>query len=94
MPKALLLAAVALPALVSDDVLEPSVRNEVDHAIAMGELALASETNSLPADVFGTNGLSDTGIALKLVSSQGPDGRWRTGTNDTTRLALEILRSL
>lgn len=87
-------AAISLPALVSEDVLEPSVQNEVDHAISMGERALASETNSLPRDVFGTNGLDNTAIALKLVSSQGPDGRWRSGTNDVTRLALEILRSL
>lgn len=104
MHRLLTIAAVALPALVSEDVLEPSVQNEVDHAISVGEAALVAGTNAVfsvvvttnapVADVFGTNGLSSTDIALRLVSSQGPDGRWIVGTNDFTRAALDILSSL
>ena len=124
-----LLAAVslALPALVSEDVLEPSVRNEVDHALAAAPAeAWTAATNDVPTsavllpacpfcgsrplppaadpqrpvpllpnpDWFGTNGLSATAIALKLVSAQGADGRWHVGTNDVTVTALRILRTL
>ena len=81
-----------LPPLASDEVLEPSVRNEVDHALAV------APTNAPPADAhidwFSTNGLSATEIAIKLVSSQGADGRWMSGTNDLTSAAAAILRSL
>lgn len=124
-----LLAAVslALPALVSEDVLEPSVRNEVDHALSAAPAeAWTAATNDVPTsavllpacpfcgsrplppaadpqrpvpllpnpDWFGTNGLSATAIALKLVSAQGADGRWYVGTNDVTVTALRILRTL
>ncbi len=118
MHRLLLIAAFSLPVLVSEEVLEPSVLNEVDHAISVAEQALASETNApgavissatnaadggcLPtnivgiveADVFGTNTLTATAIALKLVTTQQADGRWRVGTNDVTEIALEILKSL
>lgn len=125
----LLLVAVslALPAVVSEDVLEPSVQNEVDHAISRAPVeAWTAATNAVPTtlvqppacpwcgsrplrpaadplrpvpllpnpDWFGTNGLSSTAIALKLVSAQGADGRWHVGTNDVTVTALRILQSL
>ena len=47
----LLLVAVslALPALVSEDVLEPSVQNEVDHAISRAPVeAWTAATNGIP----------------------------------------------
>lgn len=97
---ALLLAAAALyaPPAVSPDVLEPSVQNEVDHALDMAPTnltaAAASETAAEEADVFGTNGLTRTEIAIRLVSSQRPDGRWMDGTNDVTSAAVEMLKSL
>ena len=59
--------------------------------------ATNAATNAPPrvsADVFGTNGLTRTEIALKLVSAQKSDGRWLSGTNDVTSAALEILKSL
>ncbi len=117
MHRLLVIAAFSLPALVSDNVLEPSIQNEVDHAISLGEKVLAdaeakvcavscAETNA-PAlsatnrprevdlgDVFSTNGMSATAVALKIVSMQGSDGRWTSGTNDVTSVALDILRSL
>ena len=103
--KYLLLAAVFFQPLVNGDVLEPSVRNEVDHAIerasALGVQPLKAATNvaakaniRLQRDVFGTNGLDRTQIAIKLVSAQKADGRWFFGTNEVTEAALEILKSL
>lgn len=76
--KALVLALtiVAQP-LVSPDVLEPSVQNEVDHALAR------APTNAVPADA--------TALAIALVSAQQADGRWLVGTNDVTAVAVAIL---
>ncbi len=98
----LVAAALSAQPLVDADVLEISVRNEVDHALNVAPTN-AVPFCSLPADVrlfcatndfFGTNGLSRTGMAIKLISSQRSDGRWRVGTNDVTSAALDILRSL
>ena len=83
-------AIVAQP-LVSEDVLEPSVMNEVEHALAV------APTNAPPVTVAwdpGTNGLSRTALALRLVSSQRADGRWFDGTNDVTAVARRLLESL
>ena len=89
--KALVIAAVitAQP-LVNEDVLEPSVRNEVRHA-----LSLAS-TNAPAATVLPvpTNGLNRTQLAIRLVSAQKADGRWFAGTNDVTSAAIELLKEL
>ena len=93
----LALAAFAVPAalvvqpLADDDVLEPSVRNEVDRALAV------APTNPPPcalAAPFGTNAMSATALAVRLVSSQRADGRWLVGTNDATAAAVELLRAL
>ena len=84
---------------MSEDVLEPSVQNEVDHALSLAP-AEAFATNAVPSaaapfcDVFGTNGLSATEIAIRLVSAQRGDGRWTLGTNDVTAAAVRILLSL
>ena len=132
----ILAAIVQIQPIVSEDVLEPSVRNEVDHALSLAAAAMstnsptaavstprpiaaatnspaaastsspfaqpttnafafvASPTNAVPGDIFGTNGLSATEIAIKLVSSQRADGRWLSGTNDVTAAAIRILLSL
>ena len=99
MPAAMLATGVmvAVP-LANEDFLEPSVRNEVDHAISVAERGCPG-TNTLSAayafcEAFPTGGLSRTGIALKLVSSQRSDGRWFAGTNDVTAAVLEVLKSL
>ena len=90
---ALSLAAAAIVAqpLANDDVLEPSVLNEVEHAISV------APTNPPPASAAWdpkTNGLSRTAVALRLVSAQRADGRWLDGTNDVTAAALGILERL
>lgn len=114
--KSLVLAlTIPLQPLVSENVLEPSVRNEVDHALSRAPQAerinVVVTTNSIisvetttnkfkkilyhpTGDVFGTNGLSVTDIAIKLVSTQKRDGSWKCGTNDVTSLAVEILKTL
>ena len=92
-----------------DGPLEPSVQNEVDHAVARAEAwlvkewpaagtnAVATATNAVAAarDVFGTNGLCAADVAIKLISSQKGGGWWITPTNAApTRLAVEILKGL
>ena len=89
--KALVIAAVitAQP-LVNEDVLEPSVRNEVRHALSL------APTNAPTATVLPvpTNGLNRTQLAIRLVSAQKADGRWFVGTNDVTSAATELLKEL
>ena len=83
-----------LPA--SEDVLEPSTQNEVDHAIDLGEawLERAGCTNAPDAALAlrWTNGLTRAATARALVSRQRGDGRWE-GTNATVT-AVEILKGL
>ena len=105
---ALIALVITAQPLVDEDVLEPSVQNEVDHALSLAPTNLpvaaavpascacraqAAATN-LVTDVFATNGLSATQIAIRLISSQKSDGRWYAGTNDVTAAAVEILKSL
>jgi len=87
----LLAVVVTAHPLANEDVLEPSVMNEVEHAIAR------APTNSPPGAAstpFPTNGLSRTALALRLVSSQRADGRWLSGTNDVTAAARRLLEDL
>jgi hypothetical protein len=87
---------VAQP-LVDEDVLEPSVENEVVHALAMAPTnppPCAVSRADAVAELLGTNSPSATERAIRLVSCQGPDGRWRIGTNDVTAVAVELLQAL
>ena len=87
--KAIVIAAVitAQP-LVNEDVLEPSVRNEVRHALSLAPTNAPAAT-LLPVP---TNGLNRTQLAIRLVSAQKADGRWFVGTNDVTSAAIELLK--
>ena len=87
----LLAATIVAQPLVNEDFLEPSVLNEVEHALSI------APTNAPPASADwkpATNGLSRTAIALKLVTSQRSDGRWVVGTNDVTATARRMLERL
>ena len=89
-PLAAATALVAHP-LPSADVLEPSVLNEVAHALAV------APTNPPPCALafpFGTNSQSAAELAIRLVSTQKADGRWWVGTNDVTAAAVAILKGL
>lgn len=84
---------------VSPDVLELSVQNEVDHArrraatvVAATNAGTAAATDF--ARLYETNGLNATEAAIRLVSTQRPDGRWLVGTNDVTAAAVRILDRL
>ena len=83
-----------------DGPLEPSVQNEVDRAVSLGERwlvahAQVASTNVPCADLFATNGLTRDRIAIKLVSLQRSGGWWLMETNAApTRLAVEILKGL
>lgn len=81
-------ATVALsPIKASADApLEPSIQNEVDHAIALAERALAA----MPAPKRETR--EET--ALRLVSTQRADGTWPGDAALATRCNLEILKQL
>ena len=84
---------VAQP-LVDEDVLEPSVENEVAHALAMAPTnhpPCAVSREEAVAALLGTNRLDATARAVRLVSSQRADGRWLAGTNDVTSVAVELL---
>ena len=87
-----LVLAVSITAqpLVNEDVLEPSVRNEVRHALSL------APTNAPAATVLPawTNGQNRTQVAIRLVSAQRADGRWLVGTNDVTSAALKTLKEL
>ena len=90
---ALLSTLITAQPLVDADVLEPSVQNEVDHALSR------APTNDVPATaasqafarLWETNGASATDIAIALVSSQGNDGRWLYLGEDVTPAATSIL---
>ena len=89
-PAILLAVSVTAQPLVNEDVLEPSVRNEVRHALSL------APTNAPPATVppVWTNGQNRTQIAIRLVSAQRADGRWLVGTNDVTSVAVKTLKEL
>ena len=76
--------------LVNEDILEPSVRNEVRHALSL------APTNAPPATILPvwTNGQNRTQVAIRLVSAQRADGRWLVGTNDVTSAAVELLKEV
>lgn len=83
---------VSVQPLADDDLLEPSVQNEVDMALSRASKIKKVEGKAkLP---FSTDGLTHTQIAIKLVSKQKADGRWVDGTNDYTAAAVEILKKL
>jgi hypothetical protein len=87
-PAAIAVAISAHP-ISNEDVLSLSVLNEVEHAISV------APTNAPPTSwTPPTNGLSRTAMAVRLVSSQRPDGRWMDGTNDVTSAVLRTLRDL
>ena len=89
----LLATVVTAQPLTNEDVLEPSVRNEADHALSR------AATNEVPvtagalafAALYATNGMSATRRAIDLVSSQ-KDGRWQMAGCDVTPVAARLLR--
>lgn len=83
-------AVITAQPLVNEDVLEPSVRNEVCHALSLAPTNAPAAT-LLPVP---TNGLNRTQLAIRLVSAQKADGRWIVGTNDVTSAAVSLLKEV
>ena len=90
LPALVLAVSVTAQPLVNEDVLDPSVRNEVRHALSLAPTNAPARA-ALPVS---TNGLNRTQVALRLVSVQRADGRWLVGTNDVTSAAVEMLKEL
>jgi hypothetical protein len=80
-----------------DGPLEPSVMNEVEHALARANACAAGAcTTNAPSffgDIFATNGLSATEIAISLVSRQDKSGAWIVNGTNATVEAVKILKS-
>lgn len=90
-------AVIYFQTLPDADVLEPSIRNEVMHALSRSAgkssfTAIAEFEKQLKL-VAPAKGLSATDVALKFVTSQKSDGRWFvSGTNDVTSAARYELK--
>ena len=84
-----LAAMLQAPSFVSEEVLEPSVVNEVEHA-----LSLAPTNLVLKSEKVSFEGKSAMEKAINLVSSQRSDGRWLLGTNDVSAQAVIELHEL
>ena len=89
-PAILLAVSITAQPLVNEDILEPSVRNEVRHALSLAPTNAPAAT-ILPA---WTNGQNRTQVAIRLVSAQRADGRWLAGTNDVTSAAVGLLKEV
>lgn len=97
---AILALTISASPLVNEDVLEPSVENEVAHAlaiapsnsVALAEAVLAAPEYTPPLASLGVTGsVTRTALAVRLVSEQRADGRWLAGTNDVTAAAAGAL---
>lgn len=88
-----LAAVVTAHPLANEEILEPSVRNEVDHALRV------ASTNEVPmtaagfefARLYETNGMNATQRAISLVSLQR-DGCWLWRGTNVTPVAVRLLR--
>lgn len=91
-PAIMLAAAISAELIGNPDVPGESVLNEVEHALSR---APADTNANLCAgrDVFATNGLSASAVAVRLVSLQGGDGRWMVNGTNFTHEAVGILRA-
>ncbi len=90
-----LLASLLINSPLSDSMLEPSVLNEVHHALARSEnKSMFGDLDKFKQQVKSLSaGSSLTDIALKLVSTQKSDGRWYdANTNDVTCAARYVLK--
>ncbi len=91
LPLALTVVVTAQP-LANEEILEPSVQNEVDHALSV------VPTNAVPltaaardfARLYETNGMSATRRAIALVSAQ-KDGSWFWQGTNVTPAAVRLL---
>lgn len=77
-----------------DSVLEPSVMNEVEHALSIADVSATNCIRRQVGDVFATNGLTKASIAIKMVSIQKSDGSWMVNGTNYTVEAIRILENV
>jgi len=90
------LLAIVVTLLADPDDIEPSIRNEVDHALSVvpkGPFPPLGDEAAAFAALYATNGLSGSDRAIALVSSQ-KGGRWLWKGADVTPVAVWYLRSV
>lgn len=89
----MLAAAITAELIGGPDTLGESILNEVEHALARAP----ADTNACLCagrDMFATNGLSSSAIAIRIVSLQKDDGRWMVNGTNCTHEAVGILRAV
>lgn len=94
-----LICSVNLQALPHSDVIEPSVLNEIDHALNRAPENAAYIPQVMVGDALKylgvSNGMSNTETAIRIVSSQNRDGRWISKKGlDISLAAIETLKTL
>jgi len=75
------------------DALEPSVLNEIEHALALAPAPRPGE-GAVTANSFSTNGLSASDAAIRIVSRQQADGRWLVNGTNCTAEAVAALKAI
>lgn len=90
---AILAVSISANVINGPETLEPSIVNEVEHALSRAPVVSEPMTNAV-ADVFATNGLSATATAIRLVSLQKADGTWMVNGTNMTQEAVRILRDV
>jgi len=75
------------------DALEPSVLNEIDHALAIAPVLRPGEC-AVTTNSFLTNGLSASAAVIRIVSRQKADGRWLVNGTNCTAEAVAALKAL
>ena len=81
-------ATITVTPLSNPEFLEPSIQNEVEHALNRVPAELKFSAYSFAADGTATERV------LRLVRSQRGDGRWCDGTYDITYAAVRELKKL
>lgn len=90
---AIVAAAIVAHVINDEEALEPSVLNEVEHALSRVPTFVPGE-GCETTNAFRTNGLSATAVAIRLVSLQRGDGRWFVDGTNCTREATRILSAI
>ena len=101
LPLAILGTVLYLGGVSDEEVISESLGHEIDHAIARAyqsnfatNAVISSNLLSSVRVAFPTNNLTKTQVAIKLVSAQNAQGRWVMGTNDITKIIVQILEEL
>lgn len=89
----LLFSVITAQPLVNEEILEPSVANEVEHALALVPTNIVPKNAAMVdfARFYATNGLNATQRAIHLVSAQKGGCWFYQGTN-VTPVAVQLLQ--